>query len=577
MSDVVPPVPPPRRDGDREPSPPVMTAGAPPHAGPERRRDGSDARWQGPWRRADDVHREAASVWAHKLDLLRALDGTEPPAPQRDVTDPHRHDAGAPGTAPPSARDRARPPARRGRVQGVRGVLRAVTVVADLAAGALAVGAALHVGGAPHLGALWWPIAVGGLLHLVGAGLAGAYDPRLVGDVSGGARRVVTGTAGLVACASPVALMADAGRPWRLAVVLGLPAAGAASVVVRALLGALVRWQRTRGRWTTRTVVVGLERSVAEFVRTARRQPARTVDVVGVCVLAPRGPLVEGVPVLAGPDRAGDVVLSTGADAVVLTSWSDVSAEDVRRLAWDLEGSGVRLLVAPRLAEIARPRLRWEHVGGTALVEVEPPAITGGRRVLKRAVDVVGALLALAVLWPVLLGVAVAVRATSPGPVVYRQRRVGRGGETFTMHKFRSMHVDADVRAGEVAHLNRHGAGPLFKAAHDPRVTPVGRVLRRYSLDELPQLVDVLRGHMSLVGPRPPLPHEVDEYEEDVRRRLVVTPGITGLWQVSGRSDLTWDESVRIDLNYVENWSLGLDLAIVARTVRAVVAPRGAY
>jgi lipopolysaccharide/colanic/teichoic acid biosynthesis glycosyltransferase len=176
----------------------------------------------------------------------------------------------------------------------------------------------------------------------------------------------------------------------------------------------------------------------------------------------------------------------------------------------------------------------------------------------------------------VLLAVAIAVKVSSPGPVMFRQERVGRHGRPFVMHKFRSMYVDAEARLAQLQHLNDRD-GVLFKMRDDPRVTPVGRFIRRYSLDELPQLFDVLLGTMSMVGPRPPLPREVARYHEDVRRRLLVKPGLTGLWQVSGRSDLSWEESVRLDLSYVENWFLGLDLSIIARTVRAVLARSGAY
>jgi exopolysaccharide biosynthesis polyprenyl glycosylphosphotransferase len=218
-----------------------------------------------------------------------------------------------------------------------------------------------------------------------------------------------------------------------------------------------------------------------------------------------------------------------------------------------------------------------QTIGGLPLLYVDEPEFTGLRRVAKGGLDLGLALLALALLSPVMLAVAVAIRLDSPGPVLFRQVRIGRDSKPFQMTKFRSMHVDAEERLTQLAHLNQHGGGPLFKMREDPRVTRVGAVLRRFSLDELPQLFDVLRRRMSLVGPRPPLPREVEAYEDDVRRRLLVKPGITGLWQVSGRSDLTWDESVRLDLSYVENWSLGLDLSIIARTVVAVLARRGAY
>jgi exopolysaccharide biosynthesis polyprenyl glycosylphosphotransferase len=216
-------------------------------------------------------------------------------------------------------------------------------------------------------------------------------------------------------------------------------------------------------------------------------------------------------------------------------------------------------------------------VDGLPLMWVDQPEFTGTRRVVKRVVDVLVSGAALLVASPLLLVIALAVRLSSRGPVIYRSTRLGRSSEEITVLKFRTMVRDADQIRAQLMEFNEHGDGVLFKMRRDPRVTRVGRVLRQFSLDELPQLVNVFLGSMSLVGPRPPLPEEVERYHGDVRRRLLVKPGLTGLWQVSGRSDLSWDESVRLDLYYVENWSLGFDFAIIARTVSAVLRRRGAY
>ena len=251
----------------------------------------------------------------------------------------------------------------------------------------------------------------------------------------------------------------------------------------------------------------------------------------------------------------------------------------LHRLAWALEGSGRELVVDPGLMEVSGPRVRMEVMDGLPLLHVTEPRWRGPARWFKTVTDRLLALVAVVLLSPVLAVIALAVRADG-GPVFYRQVRIGRNGVPFEMRKFRSMTADADRQVDDLVDERdgaHDGAGPLFKLRRDPRVTPVGRVLRRYSLDELPQLFNVLGGSMSLVGPRPPLPSEVDGYADDVRRRLVVRPGMTGLWQVSGRSDLTWEESVRLDLRYVENWSHGLDLSILGRTVRAVLGGRGAY
>src|SRR5581483_2503021 len=244
-------------------------------------------------------------------------------------------------------------------------------------------------------------------------------------------------------------------------------------------------------------------------------------------------------------------------------------------LAWDLEGTGTELVVDPGLMEVAGPRLHVAAVDGLPLLRLTEPAFTGIPRVVKGIIDRLGAALLLVMIAPVMVALAIAVRSDG-GPIFYRQYRVGKGGKPFLMLKFRSMMVNADQLQQQLAGSNE-GSGPLFKLRHDPRVTRVGKFLRRTSLDELPQLFNVLTGSMSLVGPRPPLPAEVTGYSRDAQRRLLVKPGMTGLWQISGRSDLSWDESVRLDLRYVENWSLALDALIVLKTIGAVIRGNGAY
>jgi exopolysaccharide biosynthesis polyprenyl glycosylphosphotransferase len=283
-----------------------------------------------------------------------------------------------------------------------------------------------------------------------------------------------------------------------------------------------------------------------------------------------------GVPIDGDLDDVVDVVRRRGADAVAVTSASETAAVYLRKLSWQLEGSGIELLVSPGLIEVAGPRLHIRPFVGLPLLAIEEPVFSGWKRVLKGALDRVGAAVTIALVAPVLLAIAAAVKLSSPGPVLYRQERVGAYGRRYTMYKFRSMVVGADAKLQELLDLNE-GSGLLFKMRRDPRVTPVGRVLRRLSLDELPQLFNVLGGTMSLVGPRPPLPQEVERYDTSIRRRLLVKPGLTGLWQISGRSDLSWEESVRLDLRYVENWSLALDLLILWKTASAVLRSHGAY
>jgi len=423
------------------------------------------------------------------------------------------------------------------------------------------------------IAAILWPLALAA---------AGVYESRSTGHGTAEFRRVLMATIWVLALSSSAVLgFASAlgtGEPsLRALVLIAVPLAGGGSVVAHAGARIVLRWMRRRGRCLYRVVAVGMERSVAELVRATRRDGAAGLHVVGACLARPVNDEVEGVPVLGSPAEAVLAVQRTRADTVLITSWSDVSQEELRRLSWEMEGSGVQLLVAPRLSGVAAPRLHIRSVDGSPLVHVGEQEFTGVRRVAKAALDygLSGLLLLLGL--PVLAAVGVAVKLTSPGPILFRQERIGRHGESFTMHKFRSMYVDAEARRHTLEQDDEVDRGPLFKRRDDPRVTPVGRFIRRYSLDELPQLLDVFGGRMSLVGPRPPLESEVAEYEDDVRRRLRVKPGMTGLWQVSGRSNLAWEDAVRLDLHYVENWSLTADLSIMLRTVTTVLARDGAY
>ena len=476
----------------------------------------------------------------------------------------------------PPARDRALPQHGGIVVHDGGAPLRRATVAADLLAAVAAAVVTAHSSGLPATRpeVIVAPLLAGPAL-VAGLATAGVYRRNVQGHGPEEFRRLAAAAVTLLAAASTLALALDA-RGARAPVLFALPAALASSAVVHATGRVVLRQLQRSGRYRQRIVAMGLERSVAELIRTTRRDRAAGIEVVAACVANSRGHDIDGVPVLGRPDDVLAVLEVARADAVVLTAWSDVSHEELRRLTWDLEGTGVQVLVAPRLAEVAAPRLRIRTVGGIPLLDVREPEFTGARRAVKTALDYTLATTGLIMLAPVLLAVAVAVKFSSPGPVMFRQERVGRHGRPFVMHKFRSMYVNAEPRLAQLRHLNDHD-GVLFKMREDPRVTSVGRFIRRYSLDELPQLFDVLLGTMSMVGPRPPLPREVARYHEDVRRRLLVKPGLTGLWQVSGRSDLSWEESVRLDLSYVENWFLGLDLSIIARTVRAVLARSGAY
>ncbi|MCX5400429.1 sugar transferase [Streptomyces sp. NBC_00102] len=264
------------------------------------------------------------------------------------------------------------------------------------------------------------------------------------------------------------------------------------------------------------------------------------------------------------------------ADLVLVAPGPLLCGDRLRRLGWGLHDGGVALCVLSALTGITTARVRPATVAGMTLLHVTPPLRRGPQSAVKAVLDRSGALFGLVLLAPLLLAVALGVRLSSRGPVFHRQIRHGRHDRPFTMWKFRTMVVDAESRKAELSTANE-GDGPLFKMRRDPRVTGIGRTLRRTSIDELPQLYNVLRGDMSLVGPRPPLPEEAAEYDDRERRRLAVKPGLTGLWQVSGRSDLSWKESVSLDLWYVDNWSVSTDMELLARTVRAVTDGRGAY
>ncbi|OII38161.1 polyprenyl glycosylphosphotransferase [Curtobacterium sp. MMLR14_010] len=338
--------------------------------------------------------------------------------------------------------------------------------------------------------------------------------------------------------------------------------------------------QRKHGDYSAKVLLVGSPASVLHIGRELGRSPEAGYRVVGAAVSSGHRGLLPGSSIQShgGFDDLAEALRETGADTVVITSSDDLPPERVRQLSWSLEPGRQHLVVAPSLTDIGGPRIHTRPVQGLPLIHVETPTYSGRKLYTKRAFDLIGSGLLIAVLSPVLLVFAVLVKATSPGPVFFLQERVGLNGGTFPMVKFRSMVVDAEARLQELSALDRaEGNDVLFKMRNDPRVTKVGAFMRRYSLDEVPQLFNVLMGEMSLVGPRPPLAREVERYDVHVHRRFLVKPGMTGLWQVSGRSDLSWEDSVRLDLFYVENWSLVSDILILLKTARAVVRSEGAY
>lgn len=340
---------------------------------------------------------------------------------------------------------------------------------------------------------------------------------------------------------------------------------------------------RQRGESLSRLLLIGGQSAVAHLASTL--QGAKHAGYLPIAAYTPGAtdsPEIDpesGLPILGyGTDTAS--VLSAidmcRADAVAVSAGVQLHPQTLRHLGWELASRNIGLIMAPALTDIAGPRIHTQQVAGLPLIHVTTPSLEGGQRVAKRLFDVVVSGILIVLSLPLMIFIAALVRLDSAGPILFRQERVGMEGSPFQMLKFRSMVVDAEARLSELQERNE-GHGVLFKIKHDPRITRIGNVLRKYSLDELPQLFNIFGGSMSLVGPRPPLPREVEAYEHDVRRRLLVKPGLTGLWQVSGRSNLSWQDSVRLDLYYVENWSLAGDLVIILRTVRAVFRSTGAY
>ncbi|GAB3068032.1 sugar transferase [Intrasporangium mesophilum] len=340
----------------------------------------------------------------------------------------------------------------------------------------------------------------------------------------------------------------------------------------------LVHHAHARGHLLTRVLISGSQERVDDVVAVLERESWLGYHIVGALTPADESTTStpRGVQVVGNTSQTAESVLAEKADLVVFTEGAFPSAVDFRRIAWDLEGHHVQMAVVPSLSDISSGRIAMRPVGGLPLVHVEQPQSLGASRGFKRAFDLVGASILLVLASPLMLVFAVAIKIQDGGPVLFKQTRVGRDGQLFECLKFRSMVVDAEARLSGVTHLNESD-GVLFKAQRDPRITKVGHLIRRYSIDELPQLINVINGEMSLVGPRPALPSEVRRYAPDVQRRLHVRPGMTGLWQVSGRSDLSWDDTVRLDLYYVDNWSIVQDLSIMAKTLDAVVRSRGAY
>lgn len=410
----------------------------------------------------------------------------------------------------------------------------------------------------------------------------GSREPRILGSGAEEYKRVIAASGwlfGLVAIIS-YALRIDTARGF---VGLAFPAGALGLLTARWLVRQHLALERRRGQSSSRVLVIGSPHSAAHLVRSLRRVPA--AGYVPVAAHLPSYSASEedmgglDIPVTgvqADVESLLSAVSAVEVDAVAVSAGVNMHPNDLRRLGWELAAKDIGMILAPALTDVAGPRIHTQPVAGLPLIHVTTPRLDGGKKVAKRTFDIVGAGLLVAALSPVFLVLSVVVKVTSAGPIFYQQERIGIRGETFRMMKFRSMKVNADDELRELLEAQGSAGIPLFKIENDPRITPLGRILRKYSLDELPQLFNVLGGSMSLVGPRPQREDEVALYDDAAHRRLYVRPGMSGLWQVSGRSNLSWEESIRLDLYYVENWSLMGDVVILFKTFKAVFGSKGA-
>lgn len=424
-------------------------------------------------------------------------------------------------------------------------------------------------------------LLVGGVTVLVvfcSLAMNHAWQVQVVGQ---GAEEYSRLGRGMFAAAAALGLVGfatgiTAARPW---VYIVIPTSALTALLLRYLLRQVLHRARYEGQCLLQVLAAGSMDTVWDLIARTKDAPHIGWRVAAVCTADGTGgathTTISGVPVVGRLDDVAEHVRRGGYRIVAITADPHWTPRQLQQLAWKLEGSGAEMVVAPTLMEVAGPRLHVSGVLGMPLLQVTAPAFTGTRRVVKNVMDRIGAAVILALTTPIMLVTALAIVIDSRGPVFFAHRRVGKDGNQFTMIKFRTLMSDGARRDTDLTDVN--DAQKNVFTMRGPKVTRVGAFLRRYSIDELPQLFNVLTGTMSLVGPRPPWPDEIAHYPPDARRRLLVKPGLTGLWQVSGRSDLPWEEAVRLDLQYVEDWSLTLDAMILWKTLRAVLGGRGAH
>lgn len=404
------------------------------------------------------------------------------------------------------------------------------------------------------------------------------YSAQIVGAGVEEYQRVVVATLsvfGLVAIVSMLLKLEIARGYLAIALPLGL----AALLVGRWIWRQWLRKKRAAGECVHRVLVLGSRASAEAVAADLISSPHSGYHVVAAVV--PGGEVPQRlagttIPLSNDIDSVVEQMGELAADTLLITSSDALPPSRIREISWALEPGRQHLVIAPSLTDVCGPRMHMHHVAGMPLVHVEAPVYEGVKLLAKRCFDLFGSGALILLFSPILLATAIGIKVNDRGPVFFRQLRAGYGGQSFRMIKFRSMVVDAEARLAELERQNESD-GAVFKMKNDPRITPIGRFIRRYSIDELPQLFNVFIGSMSLVGPRPHPLRDVEHYDGHVHRRFLVKPGMTGLWQVSGRSSLSWQQSVRLDLYYVENWSMVSDIVILWRTFKAVVGKDGAY
>jgi exopolysaccharide biosynthesis polyprenyl glycosylphosphotransferase len=457
-------------------------------------------------------------------------------------------------------------------------------IVADLVAIVFSLALALRVrfGTSPFQSYVELSFAIG-IVWMAALWINHSRSARVIGSGAEEYRRVWVGTISVFGAVAIFSMLfkLEIARGYLM---VALPV-GAALLLLGRWMGkqVVIRAREKHGQCITRILAVGSASAVRDLATALAREPWSGYEVVGACVTGHSSaqrldiPGFGVIPTFGDESHVVGAVTATNSHAVAVTATDQLNGRGMRDLSWDLEKLNIDLLVAPGVVDVAGPRLHMRPVAGLPLIHVEKPQYHGAQKFQKRLFDIIFSSTVLLCGLPLLLAIAIAIRLTSKGPVFYRQERIGRDGQPFEMIKFRTMVDGADTMVAQLADLNESEGGVLFKIREDPRITPVGRLLRKYSLDEIPQFINVLKRDMSVVGPRPPLGCEVMTYDDYARRRLLVRPGITGLWQVSGRSDLSWEDSVRLDLFYVENWSMIADLFIALKTVKAILSHSGAY